>query len=56
MTFMPCYMFAVDEDDSSHIRLNFVRPYSRQIEPGIQLLCDTIAEAEQSADGHGGER
>ena len=56
VTFMPGDMFAVDEDDSSHIRLNFVRPYSRQIEPGIRLLCDTIAEAEQSADGHGGER
>ena len=56
VTFMPGDMFAVDEDDSSHIRLNFVRPDSRQIEPGIRLLCDTIAEAEQSADGHGGER
>lgn len=56
VTFMPGDMFAVDEDDSSHIRLNFVRPYSRRIEPGIRLLCDTIAEAEQSADGHGGER
>ena len=56
VTFMPGDMFAVDEDDSSHIRLNFVRPDSRQIAPGIRLLCDTIAEAEQSADGHGGER
>ena len=56
VTFMPGDMFAVDEDDSSHIRLNFVRPDSQQIAPGIRLLCDTIAEAEQSADGHGGER
>ena len=56
VTFMPGDMFAVDEDDSSHIRLNFVRPDSARIEPGIRLLCDTIAEAEQSADGHGGER
>lgn len=56
VTFMPGDMFAVDEDDSSHIRLNFVRPDSRQIAPGIRLLCDTIAEAEQSADGHGGGR
>ncbi len=56
VTFMPGDMFAVDEDGSSHIRLNFVRPDSRQIAPGIRLLCDTIGKAEQSADGHGGER
>lgn len=56
VTFMPGDMFAVDEDDSSHIRLNFVRPDSRQIAPGIRLLCDTIAEAAQGTDGRGGER
>ncbi|MFC0125407.1 aminotransferase-like domain-containing protein, partial [Bifidobacterium apri] len=33
VTFMPGDMFAVDEDDSSHIRLNFVRPDSQLIEP-----------------------
>ncbi|MGN0109457.1 MAG: PLP-dependent aminotransferase family protein [Bifidobacterium sp.] len=56
VTFMPGDMFAVDEDDSSHIRLNFVRPDSQQIAPGIRLLCDTIAEAARGTDGRGGER
>ncbi|MFR0616386.1 PLP-dependent aminotransferase family protein [Bifidobacterium apri] len=56
VTFMPGDMFAVDEDDSSHIRLNFVRPDSQLIEPGIKLLCGTIAEAIQGASGHSSER
>lgn len=50
-TFMPGDMFAVDEDDSSHIRLNFVRPYSRQIEPGIRLLCDTTPRRSRALMG-----
>ncbi|MGE4597820.1 hypothetical protein ACEWF1_01875 [Bifidobacterium longum subsp. longum] len=36
--------FDVDEMDDSHIRLNFVRPDAADIDTGIRIIGETIAQ------------
>ena len=44
VTFMPGSVFDVDEMDDSHIRLNFVRPDAADIDTGIRIIGETIAQ------------
>ena len=44
VTFMPGSVFDVDEMDDSHIRLNFVRPDTADIDAGIRIIGETIAQ------------
>ena len=41
---MPGSVFEVDEMDDSHIRLNFVRPDAADIDTGIRIIGETIAQ------------
>ncbi|KAB7787626.1 aminotransferase-like domain-containing protein [Bifidobacterium cebidarum] len=45
VTFMPGSVFDVDETDDSHIRLNIVHPDTADIERGIRMICESIAQA-----------
>ncbi|KFI94030.1 aminotransferase [Bifidobacterium saguini DSM 23967] len=45
VTFMPGSVFDVDETDDSHIRLNMVHPDAADIEHGIRMICESIAQA-----------
>ena len=42
VTFMPGGVFDVDESDDAHIRLNMVRPDTADLEPGIQVIGESL--------------
>ncbi|KAB8288965.1 GntR family transcriptional regulator [Bifidobacterium ramosum] len=51
VTFMPGGVFDVDETDDAHLRLNVVRPDAADLERGVRVICETVAEIR---DGLGG--
>ncbi|WP_314688615.1 PLP-dependent aminotransferase family protein [uncultured Bifidobacterium sp.] len=42
VTFMPGEVFDADGRDEGHIRLNFARPDTDEVEPGISALCRAV--------------